>query len=258
MRLKSLSASSIDIFSTKGYYFIKDKIYHVIPSDLVFIDVNCIHKTSSVNNLKHERILINFKDNFLSDFVSSIKDIDKIFKNESNIMHFDLNTQQYIESLLYKMLNEYYHRNEGWEVSLKILLLEFLITMNRNNKNLVSNSFQFPNALHQKVSQIASFINTNYSDPITLSIIAENFNISRWYLSRNFKKITGFSIIEYLNRIRIKEAEILLKTTNYTIGKIASQVDFDNYTHFTRVFKSFVGISPSKYRSQYKKVPIKK
>lgn len=238
------------LVSGERYYFIKDKVYHIMPGDLIFININDIHKTSGLKNPNHERILIHFKPEFLIDFLALSKNIELLstFERDINAVRLNINEQQNIERLLYRILDEYQEKMFGWEFSLKILLLDLLLFMKRKSENSNINFFQYPNALHEKISQISLFINSNYYDSLTLDIISKKFNISPWYFSRTFKEITGFTFIEYLNRIRIKEAQNLLKNSNLSIEEITGKVGFDSSTHFGRTFKSLVGISPLKYR----------
>ena len=71
------------------------------------------------------------------------------------------------------------------------------------------------------------------------------------YLSRIFKKNTGFSFNEYVNYQRIFSAQDLLKNTTKQITGIAISVGFDSSTHFGRVFKQLTGFTPSAYRKLY-------
>ncbi|MGB9678381.1 MAG: AraC family transcriptional regulator [Thermoanaerobacteraceae bacterium] len=238
------------LVSGERYYFIKDKVYHVMSGDLIFININDIHKTSGLKNPNHERILVHFKPEFLNEFLVSAKNLSllSVFERDINAIRLNINEQQNIERLLYRMLDEYQTKKFGWEFSLKILLLDLLIFMKRQCENSSINFFQYPNALHEKISQIALFMNANFYESITLDIISKKFNISPWYFSRSFKEITGFTFSEYLNRIRIKEAQHLLKNSDLSIEEITGKVGFDSSTHFGRTFKSLVGISPLKYR----------
>jgi YesN/AraC family two-component response regulator len=98
------------------------------------------------------------------------------------------------------------------------------------------------------VSQVIKYITENFHQNITLSSVAKEFYISPFYLSKLFKQTTNFTFVEYLNSIRIKNSKELLKNTNYKIIDIAEKVGFSNNTHFTRVFKIIVGMSPMKFR----------
>ena len=70
------------------------------------------------------------------------------------------------------------------------------------------------------------FINTHFAEPVRLEELAEQFEISPAYLSRMFKEITGFSLVEYVNLVRVQEAQRLLATTRLKVIVIAEQVGF--------------------------------
>ena len=78
--------------------------------------------------------------------------------------------------------------------------------------------------------------------------LAETFYISPFYLSRIFKEITGFTIINYLNLTRIREAWRLLTDTDLKIVDIAESIGFESLTHFDRTFKKIMKLTASKYR----------
>lgn len=72
--------------------------------------------------------------------------------------------------------------------------------------------------------------------------------MSRSYLSRIFRKVTGFSVVEYLNFVRVRKAQELLKGSRMRITEISESTGFGNITYFERVFRSLSGQSPAQYR----------
>ena len=100
-----------------------------------------------------------------------------------------------------------------------------------------------------KISKVAAYLNTHYKEKIALKDIADKFAISEYYLSRNFRKVTGFYFSEYLNTTRINMAKKLLRESNYNITRISEETGFNTITHFGRMFKNMVGVSPKKYRT---------
>jgi YesN/AraC family two-component response regulator len=95
---------------------------------------------------------------------------------------------------------------------------------------------------------IVQHINRNFMQKITLDDVSKQFYISRFYLSKTFKETTGFTFVEYLNSVRIKEAQKLLIITNKKIIQISYEVGFGSVAHFGRVFKTITGYSPLQYR----------
>ena len=98
----------------------------------------------------------------------------------------------------------------------------------------------------------------SFQDPITLDMLAKICDINKYYLAYLFKKEIGMAPINYLNDVRIKEAKILLATTDLTIGEIANITGFSSQSFFTQVFKREAGLTPSQFRKinkTTKKVP---
>ena len=77
---------------------------------------------------------------------------------------------------------------------------------------------------------------------ITINGLAGQFYISPSYLSRVFKKVTGFHLQEYIRHIRIREAKKRLRDTDEKILDIAADTGFKHISHFNKVFKEIVGI----------------
>lgn len=98
-------------------------------------------------------------------------------------------------------------------------------------------------------TDIIKYIQDCYSD-INLSItnIADHFGLSSHYLSLQFKKETGERLKTYINFVRIEHAKEILLTTPKKINEIADMVGFIDNNAFIRVFKTFEGITPGKYR----------
>ena len=87
-------------------------------------------------------------------------------------------------------------------------------------------------------------------ETISLVELAKYVTLHPNYLSELFKKETGFTVSEYIQREKIEEAKRLLTSSEYSLLDIAAWLGFHDQSHFTRVFKKFEGITPSKYRAQ--------
>lgn len=102
------------------------------------------------------------------------------------------------------------------------------------------------------IENIKNYIEENLTYPLCMSELAKAFHYNEKYMGRLFKKETGLSVGEYINRKKIKTAKKLLKETKKTVTEIAFAVGFNNVTYFNRVFKKEVGISPCEYRNSIK------
>lgn len=91
------------------------------------------------------------------------------------------------------------------------------------------------------------YINFRYSYPITVDDIASYVGVSRSHLYRAFISVIGQSPKEYLSIFRIKQACLLLRDGNVSIGQVAQSVGYENGLYFSKVFHRIIGKSPSEY-----------
>jgi AraC-like DNA-binding protein/ligand-binding sensor protein len=100
------------------------------------------------------------------------------------------------------------------------------------------------------VRRAKDYIADHKFDPIKLEQIARALNVSTFHFCRRFKLETGLTFVEYLSRVRIERAKLLLHNKNLRVSEIAYEVGFQSLTHFNRTFRKLVGSSPTEYRSR--------
>ena len=237
------------------YYFVKDKTYHIKSGSFVLIKPYDIHSTSKANENGYERYLISFRKKFLEDFLKGTDGeiLLTSFINGGNVATFSEEDRVVVENILSVMLTEYQRKEPGYLQFLKASLMQLLLIVARYGADRASNKVgitDYFNPTHKTVSTVAAYINNHYSEDITLNSISNRFFISPCYFSRIFKETTGFSFVEYLNGVRLKEAQGLLAKTDKSVSEIGERVGYKINTHFGRVFKSSIGISPSLYRKK--------
>lgn len=97
------------------------------------------------------------------------------------------------------------------------------------------------------VKKAINYINLNFTNPISLSLIAENININSSHLSRQFKKETNMTVTDFINNKRVNEAEFLIEQNKNSITEIALMVGFENHNYFCKVFKQVTSLTPKEY-----------
>ncbi|WP_068775536.1 response regulator [Paenibacillus sp. FJAT-26967] len=102
------------------------------------------------------------------------------------------------------------------------------------------------------IKRLLDYMKENYAQDISLKQAAEMINISESYLSYIFKKETGTGFTDCLNMLRIDKAAHSLLHTHLPIYEISLQVGYENINYFGRIFKKIKGVSPQKYRNQFK------
>ena len=92
------------------------------------------------------------------------------------------------------------------------------------------------------------YIHLHLHNPSTLEEVSKAAGISSSYLSRTFRKETGMSIVDYIQKQRIEAACNMLSYSDYTASQIGEYLCFSNQSYFIRIFKKFTGMTPAKYR----------
>ncbi|TDK63278.1 methylphosphotriester-DNA--protein-cysteine methyltransferase family protein [Bacillus salipaludis] len=100
------------------------------------------------------------------------------------------------------------------------------------------------------VVQIKNYIDQNYTDKLTLEILADVCHGSPYHLHRTFKRITGVTPVEYIQQIRVNTARNYLIHSKKTIAEIALLVGLQNTPYFITLFKKKNGLTPVEYRNK--------
>ncbi|MCI9624311.1 MAG: AraC family transcriptional regulator [Lachnospiraceae bacterium] len=100
--------------------------------------------------------------------------------------------------------------------------------------------------------RVLEYIQNHYMEKLTLEELAGLEYISKSYLSRKFRQLTGDSVIGYINAMRIQKASELLISTSMGVDEIGALVGFDSPKYFCRVFKEKMQETPSNFRKRYR------
>lgn len=98
---------------------------------------------------------------------------------------------------------------------------------------------------------VANYVQHHLSDAIKTEDIAGALYMSRPYLSKKFKEETGENIADFIIKEKTEEAKRLLRYSDKPLTAIGSYLGFSSPSHFSRVFKTYVGSTPSEYRDKY-------
>ncbi|MGG1550158.1 AraC family transcriptional regulator [Paenibacillus ferrarius] len=240
------------LISGERTYFIKDLTYRIREGDLVFIDKYELHKTGDTRLPNHERVLINFADGFLGHFNQPL--LFEPFRMKIRLLTVPPQDRVWVQALLFEMLKEANDALPGSDTALQAQLASLLIWCARRLNRGSGTDFEHESPAHKKIADIVADINGSFSEPLSLESIAKQHYISPYHLSRMFKRVTGFSFVEYVNSIRINEAQRLLRETDWKVTLIAERVGYENIGHFGRVFKEIAKTNPLDYRKTAKRV----
>ncbi|GGH23417.1 AraC family transcriptional regulator [Paenibacillus segetis] len=150
-----------------------------------------------------------------------------------------------IEDLFKKLLDCWNAKLPGYEFMSKTLLQQLFIAIAQNVKKQNQNY-----ATSLKIEKIIQYMNQHMNHRVTLTELADLVQLSSTYLSRAFKVVTGYSVIEYFNKMKMDKAKEMILEGDKKIKEVAGELGFTDEFYFSRIFKRIEGISPSEYYSK--------
>ena len=180
------------------------------------------------------------------------REIRSILKNygilpEGYILHTGISREY--EDLFRRMRDELVNCSFGYEEMLCFLFRILLLTMHRR---MTENMPRISGFIQEEIDRAKDYFEEHYNEEINIEQYAVSRSMSVSWFNRSFRNAVGTSPMKYILDIRIRNAQVLLETTDYPVGDIASIVGYDNPMYFSRLFSRAKGLSPSRYRKVYR------
>ncbi|AZK45772.1 response regulator [Paenibacillus lentus] len=100
------------------------------------------------------------------------------------------------------------------------------------------------------IEDIKDYIDQNYFEDIKIPMFTEKYFLSREYLMKLFKQQFGFGIHEYMQKVRMDKACVLLNDASLKIQDISEMLGYKDKNYFSKAFRNYYGVSPSEYRAK--------
>ena len=175
---------------------------------------------------------------------------DEGYNGFLNIDFLEMQRINQLMELINIEINE--QNNDLWPCKTRSHLYQFLIQIETLYYKPVSNIDSKVDLKTSDADDIILYLHNNYDKKITILSVTTELHINRNTLRERFYKATGYSIIKYLNKLRVQRATLFLRDKDLLVTEVCEKAGFSDITNFGRIFKKYVGCSPSKYRSQYK------
>ncbi|MCA9231660.1 MAG: AraC family transcriptional regulator [Planctomycetales bacterium] len=244
------------IVRSRGKRFVADNISNYQDGDLVLLGPNLPHTWQSSPDTyateRHKACVIQFQSDFLGkEFfdAAELRQVKELLDRSAQGLCFKGSSHGMVSQQI-----------EGLEdlTGLQRLtaFLEVLGMLARIRKVEVLSSPHFVPSLHQqnhrRIDLVCQYINSHYQDGITQPEVARLAQLSPPSFSNFFKKAVGVTFVEYVNKLRISLACQLLIETELSVLEVCHRSGFNNLSNFNRRFLRSKGISPRKYRSEFR------
>lgn len=218
----------------------------LVAGDLAISTSGDIHYYES-NGSNSKMILLIFKPEFfgLAANWPDTRQIPTFFLQEKN--------HDKIKTILYAILEETQSRSDFYELFIKSRVIELCGSILRYFPTQALDKEQNKKfSKLESLQEILVYIENNYTEEISLQVLAEQFNIDPFNLSKAFNSVTGNNLRTYINTLRVSKAESLILNTNKPLIDIAFECGFNSVRTFNRAYKGINGCAPSTIRTDVK------
>ena len=242
-----------------GTYYISDDRYPIRTNDIFIL--NNLEYHMAINESGDMELMVIIFD---ADLVWQNSEMDYLyirafyeskgaFKNR--LRGSDFATPDVV-AILDEIQKEWDEQNTGYKLIIKSLLLKLLAVLYRKLESAGKYSnevLKFQNSYNRLIDAV-SYIDQNFREQISSEKLAQMVHMNKNYFSSYFKSTMGRTVSEYIIMRRLKNACLLLSTTDQSIIAVAIDSGFKNVTYFNRTFKEYYGITPTEYRKHIKSV----
>ena len=224
----------------RGEFLLEDKIYPISKDDLIIVNPHINHTEISKGTPP------------LSYFTVGVDGLSFSFNDQKEYRIFNCRKKE-ADLLFYfnSLFQELDKQSEGYEKICNYLLHILILQLQR----ITDSPFELITAQHpsKECAYIKRYLDSNYSENITLDHLSALSHLNKYYLSHEFTKYYGISPINYLSRKRIDVCKELLENTDYGISDIAHLVGFSSQSYLSQSFRKSCGMTAGTYRKLKKK-----
>lgn len=245
------------LLDQKETYWIEGVPYEILPNDIVLLRPSLLHQPEPNPENPSRRLVIRFSyPEELMNRRMGIRSLLTPFSAPSPVFRFESKHSQCVVNAL----NEIYQFSqqplpeELKELMIHEKFIEFLFLLWKSKDNNTYIRKGDGNNTERKVYDVTNYIHKNFADNLSLVSLADMFHISPFYLSHQFKNITGHTLTRYIQLTRIRNTQYQLISTSDKITTISERCGFSSFSQFNRVFRKHCQQSPSDFRRNHRAV----
>ena len=222
-----------------GEVLLDGEIYPFKKGDIIVVNSNVIHYTQTNSTLEYACLIID------TTFFTNIG-----FDLENTIFLPYISNNTHLQKLFEKLVSVYQTDHELRRPLLHITLMQILLALYENYTVKRLRSPKSPEHF-KEIKECIIFLNNNYTQKLSLDDIAKSVYMDKYTLSKEFKKITGQTIVTYLNAYRCKKASRFI-SEGFSVKNAALKCGFKNMSYFTKTFYNYIGVLPSLFHAKQK------
>ncbi len=216
-----------------GTVVCNNEVFHIPAGHICVINPGVVHHIPNSKEDIYLFLIVRYK--FCME-----NGIDYKKRLFDTIIHDDYATELYNSIIRHNLTEDEYS-----EASARAEVLKLMVYLCKNFSKEVSGKAS-------TLGKAVGYIESHFSQKISLDEIAEHVNMSRYHFCRKFKEETGYSVTEYITLKRCAKAEYLIRKKGYSVGKAAVECGFGNASYFSKTFKKVMGYLPASCKADDK------
>ncbi|WP_028551575.1 AraC family transcriptional regulator [Paenibacillus sp. UNC451MF] len=244
------------IHEGSGQIVLDQKIHNITPNTLILFQPYQLHRVHmNLCAAKYLRTVLKFDPVFLDTHLKPFPELRSYFryiwkdKLLQQIFHQEDKTElTFLYERFHTRLSQASQETRNEEFIIFIVsLLNYL-----RDTSLKANTYTQMKSVRSDhhTEKVMDWVEAHYKQKFSLDELAADLHLSPYYISHLFKETTGFSITDYVIARRLREACLMLGTTDMPINSICYEIGLDSTSYFSQLFKKNIGMSPKAFRGE--------
>jgi AraC-like DNA-binding protein len=212
--------------------------YPASVGDIFVINQNRLHEFSTDREMLY-RVLIIDREFFIQNHVN----VDEL--------HFSTRFRdEDMHEAIEELCSTYTDGGaDAWrELAIRAQVLKIITLLCKNHSELYDDNLAENEAILLAVKRAIGHIRAEYQRELSLDEISAQVSVSKYHFAREFHRITGYTIVGYVNLTRCEFAKTLLADSKKSMFQISEECGFSEQSYFARIFRKSVGMTPTEYR----------
>ncbi|MBP1963192.1 helix-turn-helix domain-containing protein [Paenibacillus aceris] len=222
-----------------GQIIYRGQKFHLTAGHAFLIDCNEPHIYECVGE-KWEIKWVRFEESAGVDYENTV--------NEGKFQSIVLQKPGYVEGRIDTILEQINLNSSIADLKMAEALCGALTSLCEEKH--VNDTLKISSSVTKAITETIIYIDLHYNEDLSIKDMAKMIHLTAYAYIRTFKRQTGLTPYEYLLKLRITKARMLLEQTDNSVNEISEQVGFNNVNNFIRKFKDLTNTTPLKYRQQ--------
>ncbi len=235
-------------------YIIEGKSYTLKPWDILLVGRNDVHQPIISPNTAYERIILWLNPYFLDAHKKDNADLQSCFslatERKMNMIRLNKADIPSLKQTLDDLEEAINDSSFGSEILKNSLFIQLMVKINRLFFGMDIKKKLEDVRYDTRIENILTYIKSNLENELSIDLISKEFYLNKYYLMHLFKKETGFTLYNYIQKKRIIMASDYIKS-GMQAGDVCSLCGFGDYSTFVRSFKKEFSLSPKQYYKSY-------